>query len=98
MNYLIETGKQIAATKPFNLETAADLNSQLEGIFGRRNPLGLNEVGHAPMGKDLNDHIGQIISNIGAMQARAEEAGRVTPQALEAVAKLTTAINTIINK
>lgn len=95
---LIEIGKQIAATKPFTIETAAELNSHLEDIFGRPNPLGLNDIGHAPMGKDLNDHIGQIISNIGAMQARAEEAGRVTPQALEAVAKLTTAINTIIHK
>jgi hypothetical protein len=93
MTNLIETGKQIAANKSYSLETAAILNGKLEAIMGRKNPLGLNDIGHAPMGRDLNEYISQTVINIGNMQARAEVAGRVTPQALEMVAKVLDAIN-----
>lgn len=96
---LIELGKLIQDTKPLTTETALQLNTDIAAAFGKANPLALDDRGFPQMiGCELSQHVGGIIRRIGEMQAKAEEAGRVTPQALEAVAKLTNAINTIINK
>lgn len=96
---LIEIGKLIQDTKPLTLGTAIQLNTSVAAVFGKANPLSLDDRGYPTMiGCELNNHVGGTIRRIGEMQAKAEEAGRVTPQALEAVTKLTDAINSIIAK
>jgi hypothetical protein len=94
---LIEIGKRIQETKPLTTETALQLNTSVAAVFGKANPLALDDRGFPQMiGCELNNHVGGTIRRIGEMQAKAEEAGRVTPQALEAVAKLNAAITDII--
>lgn len=96
---LVEIGKRIQETKPLTTETALELNARAAAAFGKANPFALDDRGFPQMiGCELNNHVGGTIRRIGEMQAKAEEAGRVTPQALEAVAKLTAEINSIINK
>ena len=93
MSNLMEIGKRIATEGNYTAETAAALNNELSNIFGgKKDTLGLNTMVYVKNTQNLNIHISGIIIRIAEMQEKAEKAGRVTPAATEAVAKLITVL------
>jgi hypothetical protein len=92
---MISTGNKIAYNKPYNKDTAAILNAKLEVIIGRKNPLGLNDIGLAPDGEELNDYIGRIIVKCGRMHEIAKKKGEATPQVIEIASRILHALNEV---
>lgn len=86
---LVDIGKRIQQTRPYELESAIALNEKVSALIGKPNALGLNELGYPEdSGVDLNWHIGAIVRRIGAMQERAIARGMTSGPGFDLACKL----------